>query len=649
MKIYAYGMDGFIVLMMKRFAAEGCLDNFARMLKDGTTNQTRPSFPVWTPTNWATLCTGAHTGTHGASRWHVNLPSGERLDSFDGRAVNAERIWNALERGGLSSVAVHYPAAHPSGMRSSFVVDGFGHPGHASTSFEVAACQAYTTESLESTVGVDHDGAAARSSQRGIVSIPALRPAEGWSSLPHSCEPPLESTIEVHARLGDDVTHFHLLALDRLGKGYDTVQICRGRDRASCVAETSLGSWSDWSIENFRIQGRDQRASVRFRLMDMSPDGKYLKLYRTQVTFADGFTHPPDLAADLIERFGPYQEHASMIPYTAGMVDFGTALEECEYQGLWFADVANYMLSEKGCSYFTCHWHLYDYLNHIHLADVDPTCPGHDPSQAERILDYFRRAYQVGDRVLGRIWEVADADTCVGVVSDHGAFPDIRIANIRKFLHDSGFTVLRDGASGVERDQVPESDIDWEQTRAYLKDDKGFDIYINAEPGDEFDAIERDLILALRTWVDEEVGRTPIAVALPKRDAFLLDQWGDQCGDVVFVWEHGYVSGYYGQWKQIVGGGAAGAPEIFGAHHGGFLPTQNDLSSTFGTLLLAGPGLKKGYERPPDTLGYIHTADVVATLCHLFGVAPPAQSQGAVAYDLLEGHDMVRQRPAWRP
>ena len=27
-KIYAYGMDGFIVPMMKKFIAEGCLPNF---------------------------------------------------------------------------------------------------------------------------------------------------------------------------------------------------------------------------------------------------------------------------------------------------------------------------------------------------------------------------------------------------------------------------------------------------------------------------------------------------------------------------------------------------------------------------------------------------------------------------------------------
>ena len=54
-KIFAYGMDGLITPMMKYFAKEGVLPTFQRMLDGGTINQTLPSFPVWTPTNWATL------------------------------------------------------------------------------------------------------------------------------------------------------------------------------------------------------------------------------------------------------------------------------------------------------------------------------------------------------------------------------------------------------------------------------------------------------------------------------------------------------------------------------------------------------------------------------------------------------------------
>ena len=112
-----------------------------------------------------------------------------------------------------------------------------------------------------------------------------------------------------------------------------------------------------------------------------------------------------------------------------------------------------------------------------------------------------------------------------------------------------------------------------------------------------FETIERELLTALRTWVDEETGQTPIAFALPKRDAFLLGQWGDQCGDVVFAWDHGYVSGYFPQWKRILGGGIVGAPEVYGAHHGGFIPTDNGYSSSFGSFLAAGPGIKRGYRR----------------------------------------------------
>ena len=649
-KIYAYGMDGFITPMMKYFAQEGSLPNFARFLREGTVNQTYPSFPVWTPTNWATLSTGAHTGTHSVSTWQTIVGPDDLVNSFHGRANKAERIWNALERAGLKGVAVHYPAAHPSGVERGYVIDGFGSPGHNATDFEVAAAQAYTIVASEaSDVAMAHDGSAI-SGPRSVEPISPLSPADGWTNLPQSRSPVLATSFTITARLGGDANLFYLLVVDGNGAGYDRVLICRSKDGADTVATVNLGQWTEWAIEPFRIDNRSQRASVRFKLLELAPDGSRLKLYRSQVTYTDSFTYGDDeLAAELIERFGPYQEHASMTPYTSGMTDFDTALEECEYQGLWFADVANYMLHEKGCAYFTCHWHLYDYLNHIHLADVDPECPGFNPDAKEKYLDYFRRAYQVGDRVLGRMYEAADAsgdEVYVGIVADHGAYPDIRIANIRQFLYDEGFLVLKHGPEAIARDQdrIPDEEIDWQKTTAYLAK-RGFDITINAEPGPAFDDIERKLLVALRTWIDEETGRTPVAIALPRRDAYLLGQWGDQCGDVIFAWDHGYVSGYYTQWLGIVGGGSVGAPEVYGAHHGGFIPTDNGFSSTYGSFLLAGPSLKQGYERPTDQLGYIQAVDVVPTLCHILGIDPPAQSQGAVARDLLEGHEMVRERP----
>lgn len=640
-KICAFGMDGLIVPLMRKFVAEGHLPHFARLLETGSVNQIQPSFPVWTPTNWATLATGAHTGTHGASRWQVQVGPDERIDSFDGRAVTAERIWTAIERAGLKGVAVHYPAAYPSGVEEGYIIDGFGHPVYNCTDYEVSGCQAYVTGGAEERMVTGHDGYGMEMQQRSIVPIPILAPAEGWSNLPPSNAAPLESVMETRSRVGGDTTRFHILVVARGGGGYDRVLICRERDGCAEIAETKQGAWSKWAVEEFCVGGERRPASLRFKLMQLAPDGSYLKLYRSQVTYTDGFTYPDELAADLLSRFGPYQEHASMVPYTSGMADFDTALEECEYQGQWFADVANYLLHREDCSLFMCHWHLYDYLNHIHLSQIDPVSPAYDPQNAEQFVDYYRRAYQVGDRILGRIWEAADGDTYVGVLSDHGACPDFRIANIRKFLVEKGFTVLKNGSQGLDHDQVLEKDMDWERTTAYLREDKGFDIFINAPTDQAFRRIEQELLLALRTWVDEDTQRTPIAVALPKRDAYLLGQWGDQCGDVVFAWDHGYVSGYFGQWESIVGGGCVGAPAVYGAHHGGFLPTEEGLSSTFGTLALAGRGVKRGYARPAERLGHIHAVDVVPTFCHILDVDPPAQSQGTVARDLFEGNEMV--------
>jgi hypothetical protein len=62
-----------------------------------------------------------------------------------------------------------------------------------------------------------------------------------------------------------------------------------------------------------------------------------------------------------------------------------------------------------------------------------------------------------------------------------------------------------------------------------------------------------------------------------------------------------------------------------------------------------GPGLKKGYRRPVDRLGYMHQTSVVPIVCHLLGIDPPDQCQGSVPRDFLEGTEAVRERPEGLP
>ena len=93
-KVLVIGMDGMMFPMWKRFCDEGITPNLKRMGDEGVATESYCSLPSWTPTNWATLMTGANTGTHTVSRWFLNSPSPRdtqsTLSAFVGNAVKAE-------------------------------------------------------------------------------------------------------------------------------------------------------------------------------------------------------------------------------------------------------------------------------------------------------------------------------------------------------------------------------------------------------------------------------------------------------------------------------------------------------------------------------------------------------------------------------
>lgn len=76
-RLYVIGLDGMMYNMFVRFAAEGLLPNLKRLADEGVVTESYSSLPAWTPTNWATLMTGAHTGTHTVSRRFLNMPGGQ--------------------------------------------------------------------------------------------------------------------------------------------------------------------------------------------------------------------------------------------------------------------------------------------------------------------------------------------------------------------------------------------------------------------------------------------------------------------------------------------------------------------------------------------------------------------------------------------
>jgi len=627
--------------MLKRFVAEGVTPNLKRMLDEGVLSESYCAYPVWTPTNWATLITGAETGTHTVSRWFHSLPtpqdSTSTLSTFVGNAVAAETVFEAADSAGLKSVAIHYPAAGPSRAAQAHVVDGFGHPGFGSTPFEVTPALGYTNlDGIANSFRVE------------------LRPAHDWRNLPETKSPPLEFAVPIVTKKAGESQALAGLAIDSSGDGLDTLILCEERDGATELGRAAEGRWSDWIARQFTIEGSETDARFRFKTVELSPDGSRLRMYRSQVMLAHGFCEPPELAAELSNRFGPYLEHASILPYSWAIGDLDTSFEEIDYQCEWVANVGNYLLHEKGYSLLYTHIHIFDYLNHQFLADVDPASPGHSPEKAEVGWKAFRQSYVTADRMIGKLLDAADDDTAILIVSDHAAYPQVRATDLCGLLQDNGFLVLEEGFTGRFDPNEDFDRIDMARTKVFVTPYRSFELFINAPEGSqEYEEIQRDVLTLLRSWIDGERNESPVVLALPKRHAPLLGMWGEQCGDIVYFMNEGYVSGYPSAEGAEADDPYVWAPGEYGGHHSPYLSTARTAVSSNGAVFIARAlgQLKKGYERPLDRLGPMSQAAVVPVVCHLLGIDPPAQAQRAVPRDFLEGAATAYERssavPEW--
>jgi predicted AlkP superfamily pyrophosphatase or phosphodiesterase len=74
-RVLHIGLDGMNLPLLRKFAAEGILPTFSALMARGSVNRVMPAIPAWTPTNWATMATGATAGTHGLGGWSVRRRS----------------------------------------------------------------------------------------------------------------------------------------------------------------------------------------------------------------------------------------------------------------------------------------------------------------------------------------------------------------------------------------------------------------------------------------------------------------------------------------------------------------------------------------------------------------------------------------------
>lgn len=589
---------------------EGILPHFSDLLSRGSSNRLLCSIPAWTPTNWASVITGAMPGTHGLSGWS----SRERHDGWDvprirnedSASMNADTIWESASRAGLVSMATFFPASWPSRMKKGYVVA----PGFRYPPFAMALPEVYV-------MGSSVRRADSSSTASGVDPV-STNIAETGSDAPLTRLPGVKARLTVFGRPEHD--HLGEVIIESDGS-----ILVRGNTGSSDEVRVTLGEWSDWLFSKLRDDdGSVRDVAYRIRLLESS--NHTVKFVRSEAHRIDGFTDPPELASELIERFGPFTGIFSLRPSPTD-IELDTVLDEYRDQGLWMARAARYVLQSRGWDIHFCHWHLFDTINHAHVNPLDADGPEYDADRHEWHYEAHRKAFMVADEVLGEFMKCLNEDTFVFVNADHAMAPTHRWASVPALLKREGLLVYK--SDGVTPD--------WLRSATYLIPERGSEIFINLkgrEPQGFVDTanyhqIQDRIICLLNNWKDPLNDSRVVAFALRAEDAQIIGLWGRNIGDVVFSLNRGF------GWGTPREGGEIGM--AWEALHGSQVPTsEKGYLTNMGCLIAAGPGIKSGYERDWKETGLMRMIDVAPTIAHVMGFEPPRQSQGTVLWDILE-------------
>lgn len=598
-RVLFWAVDAMDPAMLARFEPD--LPNLRRMQTEGFSGRILPYPSCWVNIDFMSMLTGAPPGTQYRSR----LPDGRSPRHKD---CVSETIWEALESEGRRSFLLDFPGSAPSKFVATI-------PG--SKPATISSAVIYQTRDVQlprfSARGLETTGwppgGGPRPGRHPVV-VQDAKPPAGWGSLPPSAMPPLEITLP---------SRWLGLIVASGARGYDTVLLFETRN-GPLLTQLRIGAWLPWRPV---AQG-----TVRFRLLDLKPDGSGLQLLQSAICTRDDFSEPADLSRALVQKLGPYST-ASAIPPDPLDPFCHVGQEEAMEGAMWAAKAAMQSLDDWDWHFFLHKTELVDEAMHQCLTLADPTYHSYDPRTAAKAEAVLRQAYVNLDRVVGVLLDglASRLDTVLVVASDHGGGVNNTVCDVNQRLRDAGLLVDTDGT------------IDWSRTGAYTKRDRqGTEIYVNLvgrEPHGIVSAVDfehiQDLIIdALLDWRDPTTRKRAVAYALKLRDAALIGYWGAEAGDVHFAYNPGFV------W-----GSRPGAPSIFAsqspiANHGPQIVTgSTGYSSLMGTLLAWGPGITRNAARDESRLGPIPIAAVAPTVSHLLDCAPPRDCTFAPVREML--------------
>ena len=610
-KCVVIGLDAPIVKSIKKYVEKGVMPNTKRLIEEGVWGENcLVPHPTITPPNWTTIVTGTWPGTHGIICFNLfrNKNLNDRYASFFKDDCKAEYIWNSAGKIGKKTILLNYPSTWPNAIGNNGIQ--IGGAGLAINEYrtttkrewkytcDLSADLLFTTEEIP---------------QATLIEIKEIN---GWRNLPEGKEFK-EVEIKINFRESEEISEeppWYFLLINS-GSGFDTLGVYKEKDGTKPLTILKKGQWSEKIYTEIKTNNGIKRVVFKIKLLEISPDGKNLKIYFTPLCSLSGFGFPEGIEKEIENLDGLPVPDSFFDAYVLGWIDNKTLSEMMDLQHVNLGEIAYYLLKNKEWDLFFMHAHCPDHFYHPLINKV---------STNKEIEKVEEEMYASIDRMVGKILKAIDENkTLIILTSDHGATPTEKIED-EFYKFDVNEVLEKKGLLVTEIDpETGRKKVLWEKTKAIGI--LSVYVYVNLKSkfihgcveDSEYEKIQEEIIKALYDYTDQKTGKKPVAFALKKQDARIIGLYGEKIGDVVYSIN----------------------PEVNGEHGRQLTTGEYGMGSLKGLFIAKGPGIKKGkvIERT------IWLVDIVPTICFAMDLPVPKNCEGAIIYQIFEDPDFKRK------
>jgi predicted AlkP superfamily phosphohydrolase/phosphomutase len=549
------GFDGMDPRLVKGLMDAGELPAFSRLARTGGFWPLGTSLPPQSPVAWASFITGANPGQHGIFDFVHRDPEtylpylststtkgaarvlklGKLRLPLQGGSVDLMRrgtaYWEVLEEQGIPATLARVPSNFPPSPTNQRTLSGMGTPDILGS---YGTFTFYTTEPFKLKPDISGGRVVGVTVRDNIVRTVLSGPKNDF------IEGKPELTLDVTAYLDPERPAAKLVVGD---------------------AEFLLrqGEWSEWVPIRFPVLRGLQSVSgiCRFYLKEIRPE---FKLYVSPINLdprnpALPISTPPSYARELADEIGLF--YTQGLPGDTHALDHGLFDEEeyLEQSRIILEErlrLSEYELGRFDQGSLFLYFSNTDQDSHMFWRLLDRDHPIYDADLAARYGDTFRKVYRSMDGVVNRALDLADEDTLLLAVSDHGFASYRRALHLNTWLEKEGYAVLKNPA-----DREPEflANVDWSRTRAYALGLNG--LYLNVRgreregivsAGREKEALEDELAAKLQGLKDPKTGETVVSQAYVARKSYRGPHM-ERAPDIVV----GYAAGHRASWQTALG------------------------------------------------------------------------------------------------